>query len=151
MSKPTCLRWVSFNNWNYISLYCDVTSQVYSNIRHHTLSVLNWRNHAEYVRSLPHRISLKVSVQKLSSEIILLPNINFRITLTENTYLYPWMGIKSLQTSLKISILEKELCSSILFLRYTQDNHSWRKATLVNRRLDVTWYISKVYRSWLRS
>ena len=62
------------------------------------------------------------------------------------------MGIKSLRNSLKISILDKELGSSILFLRYTKDNYFWRKATLVNRRSDcVIWCISKIYLRCLRS
>jgi len=46
------------------------------------------------------------------------------------------MGIKPLRNSLKIIILDKELGSSGLFLRYTKDNYFWRKAILVDRRSD---------------
>lgn len=84
-------------------------------------------------------------VQKQSSEIILLPNIHFRIILTENTYLHPWMKI---QNSLKTSIFDKELGSNILFLQYTKGTYFWRKAILVDRS---DWCISKVYLRWLRS
>lgn len=61
------------------------------------------------------------------------------------------MGIKPLQNSVNISILSKELGSSILFLRYTQGNYFWRKATLVDSRLDVIWCIFKVHLRRLRS
>lgn len=140
VSKPTCLRWASFSNWNYTSLtlHCGVSSQVYSNIR--CLFCLYWiEDNMQNTFSLPHQTDLKVSVQKFSSEINLLPNTKFRIILPLNIYFHPWMGMKSLHNGLKINILHKELGSSILVLRYTPENSFLRKATPANRRSDLIW------------